>query len=435
LTQQLDVVVAGGGLSGLVASRDLADRGFSVVCLEAAERLGGRTYTRPFRGRAELIEVGGGWVNRDLQPHMRREIERYDIQMSLDHPTEHARFLTGGRLRAAPVPAEDIRGLERAILHVYDAAKRISPAQPLHEQPVRDLDVSADEFFAPLGLSRAVRDLVEATVVWYSGSHPSKASMLQLIGQVAAYGYSPYGFYGALQERFVGGTKTLVDSIARASSFDVRLSQPVRHVAHRDEGVTVTTKAGETLTARACVIAVPSNVMRHIQIEPGLSAEKQDALRENHPCRGIKLTILVENIPRHPVAVGVGALQVICEGHELENGQCLLIGFGAEPFASLDVADLDAVSQAVHQYFPEARVLDCDAHDWNRDPLFDGGWRIDRAGVAYDFPRIMNEPEGRIVFAGTDLDDSLWRTWMEGALNSGHAAAHRVCTMLGSPAT
>jgi monoamine oxidase len=42
----------------------------------------------------------------------------------------------------------------------------------------------------------------------------------------------------------------------------------------------------------------------------------------------------------------------------------------------------------------------------------------------------MNRPEGRIAFAGTDLDDSVWRNWIDGAINSGQTAADKVSEIL-----
>ena len=115
---------------------------------------------------------------------------------------------------------------------------------------------------------------------------------------------------------------------------------------------------------------------------------------------------------------------------ELGDNQYLLIGSGTEGIHPLDPLSRNDAERALRRYFPEARVLECDGHDWNADPLFDGAWRADHPGTAYDFPRIMSTPEGRLFFAGADLDTSVWRIWMEGALNSGHEAAHRVRTML-----
>ena len=78
---------------------------------------------------------------------------------------------------------------------------------------------------------------------------------------------------------------------------------------------------------------------------------------------------------------------------------------------------------AVRQYYPDVEVLAVDHHDWNADPLFDGTYRVDRAHEALTSLAVLNRPEDRIVLAGTDVDDSVWRTWMEGALNSAMFAA------------
>ena len=60
MSTQRDVVVVGGGLAGITAARDLKQRGFSTVVLEANDRLGGRTYTIEDEGRT--VELGGTWI-------------------------------------------------------------------------------------------------------------------------------------------------------------------------------------------------------------------------------------------------------------------------------------------------------------------------------------------------------------------------------------
>ncbi|HEX8132549.1 MAG TPA: FAD-dependent oxidoreductase, partial [Actinomycetes bacterium] len=57
----VDVVVVGAGLAGLVAARDLVAGGADVVVLEARDRVGGRTLTLP-AADGTPIDHGGQWI-------------------------------------------------------------------------------------------------------------------------------------------------------------------------------------------------------------------------------------------------------------------------------------------------------------------------------------------------------------------------------------
>lgn len=61
LPSTVDVAIVGGGISGLVAARDLNRSGRSVVVLEARDRVGGRVLNHTLTGGA-VIESGGAFV-------------------------------------------------------------------------------------------------------------------------------------------------------------------------------------------------------------------------------------------------------------------------------------------------------------------------------------------------------------------------------------
>ena len=57
----IDVLIVGGGISGLAAANSLQARGAKVTLLEAKNRIGGRLYTDNFLDAP--FEVGAGWIH------------------------------------------------------------------------------------------------------------------------------------------------------------------------------------------------------------------------------------------------------------------------------------------------------------------------------------------------------------------------------------
>jgi len=431
VSELLDAIVIGAGWAGIAAARDLNDRGHRVLILEASDHLGGRTVGEAIPGLESLhADLGGAWINRGMQPLMRGEVARYGIAIKEDKPTENAVFRTGGVTRSLPVPVAQLADLDRAMSHLEPASRRVIPSRPLTAQALGDLDITADEFFAPLNLPLETQEFVYSMLSVYTGAHLSKCSMLQLIAQTAAYGHSALGFYTCLTERFVRGPESLLQEMVDRGRLDLRLSHNVVSVQQSADSVTVRTEGGGRFDARTCVVAIPSNVMKNIEYGPQLSREKAAVLAEDHLGRCYKSIILVSNLPAHPFAVGSSALQALVGATQINADTYLLTGFGAEGIMHLDPADRDQVQKAVRTYFPGAEVVAVQSKSWNDDPLFNGTWRWDRGGEALPFLSAMSTPEGRVVFAGTDLDDSVWRTWMEGALNDAKRAVDLVSNQL-----
>lgn len=66
----VDVVVVGGGLSGLQAGYDCQNAGLSTLVLEARDRVGGKTWSMPGAQGKGMIELGAAWINDTNQSHI-----------------------------------------------------------------------------------------------------------------------------------------------------------------------------------------------------------------------------------------------------------------------------------------------------------------------------------------------------------------------------
>ena len=111
-----DVAIVGGGFAGVTAARDLAAAGRSVVILEARDRLGGRTWYRPFAGTEHGVELGGTWFSLSRQPPLAEEVDRYGVRVVPAATRLCARWHTGGVTRhGLPVPQSEGAALERML--------------------------------------------------------------------------------------------------------------------------------------------------------------------------------------------------------------------------------------------------------------------------------------------------------------------------------
>lgn len=75
-----DVVVVGGGFSGLQAAYDIHSSGRSVIVLEAKGRVGGRSWTYPLKSGPGRVELGATWINAKTQPKVYNLVKHFGLK-------------------------------------------------------------------------------------------------------------------------------------------------------------------------------------------------------------------------------------------------------------------------------------------------------------------------------------------------------------------
>ena len=430
-----EAIVVGGGFGGMTAARDLHDAGHSVLVLEARDRLGGRTWYKPFRESTKRIEFGGTWVAPRWQRHIGAEIERYSAELiESPVPSEFAWSLGGEFSTAAnPVPVEEWLDFERAVRAIDNAAARIRFGEaPLDQRGLEDLDVPFDTWLRELDLPSKTRDFLMAWAGFFFGAPCSEVSGLHILSWVAGFENSAVAWYVAVSQKLAAGTAALIDALAEDSAADVKLSAPADRIDMGDDGVAVSTRAGERFTARAAILATPINTWHALTTSPSLEASKAAVARERMAGHATKIWALVRGVRGNFYGVGWDTrIKWLATEYSTPEGD-LLVGFGSSPEA-LDVTDEDAVAGAVREFLPEADVVRTDAHDWNADEFSQGTWMAYRPGQVMRHASALQRPEGRLAFAGSDLASG-WCGWIDGAIESGHRAANTVQGMLSTKA-
>ena len=110
------------------------------------------------------------------------------------------------------------------------------------------------------------------------------------------------------------------------------------------------------------------------------------------------------------------------------GGDTLMVAFGPDA-GRLDPTDATAVAGDLNQLLPELEVVDVHAHDWTADQYSRGTWSMYRPGQITRYLRDLQQPEGRVMLAGSDVASG-WNGFIDGAIESGLTAARCVAGML-----
>ncbi len=370
MSTELDVIVLGGGIAGLTAARDLGERGLSVRLLEARERLGGRTWSRRLAERDVLVELGGMWFDRELQPSIAAEIARYDLTVRPSEPVLHAVWAgTDGRRESADAAQlfGSLFAPAREALDAEVAGIRAAGGLP------PELDVAADKWIDALDAPLATKEALLTWLAVIGGGDPARQSILILTADLADSGQHVEDWLTDLGETLADGTGALVSAIAADVRGEILIGNVVTRVEHDGDGVRVTSADGAIHEARRAIVALPLNCLDGVAFDPPLHPLKREAARQRHPGRATKVLAVAREVPDRSLAWGWGhPLQSVVGMRAVDDGTLLTAfdGLGALK----DPTDVDAIQAALRVYAPHAEVLTAESHDWINDPYSRGTW-------------------------------------------------------------
>jgi monoamine oxidase len=352
----VSVIVAGAGLAGLAAARDLTAMGAAVTVVDARDRVGGRVWTiRNGFIEQQHAEAGGEFIDGDHQA-----IRELAAELGL----KLTRIFRRGFGYIRPDAHGRPRIVHRAIGRGWD---RLATALQGDIEPYRFAEQRWDTPIAAAIARRSVAswldeihadDELRATASGLRGfflADPDELSLIALVDQFAADDEpAPGQMY-----RIDGGADRLSAALAAPLGARLHLKTEVVAVSHRGRTVRITVKNGHTQSQLSCdyiVLTLPASVMRRIPITPSLPSQQHDALGRLRYGRATKTLLQFSRrfwrAAGRPRAFGsplsIGALW---DGNEEQRGRAgilLLMAGGGASEATLAIVAMEGPAGLVN---------------------------------------------------------------------------------------
>ena len=428
------VLIAGAGLAGLAAARELERDGAAVTVMEARDRVGGRVRTirDGFAGH-QHAEAGA-----DLIEAEQTQVRKLAAELGL----KTARILKSGW----GFYGVDRKGRRRArqALDSFGQAARLLSAE------IRDYQLADRRWDSAvagaLGRTSVAEwlDAIEADAAFRAAmrglrgfflADPEDLSLSVLVDQFSS-GSTPGD---GRMFRLRGGNDRLPGAMASSLHTAPVLSTVVRRVQRRLEKVVVSVEnAGrlQELHADYCVMAMPATTVRDVVFEPALDDEQQRAIAQLR--YGAATRMLLQFAKPFWRRLGrarafgtdlpVGA---VWDGSEDQRGSAAILTLLAGGRASRALKEIvrsegePGVIRRLAWLGKPVRLLASHMVTWEEDEWSRGGYAMFDPQFAAALRQGLARPAGRVLFAGEHTSDK-WQGYMNGAIESGQRAAAEV---------
>jgi phytoene dehydrogenase-like protein len=412
-----DVVVAGGGLAGLVAARRLADDGFGVTLFEREPTVGGRVRST----REDGFTFDRGFqVLFTAYPAAKRELDYADLDLRAFSPG--AEICRGDRRATLGDPLRDLGALVPSLLNrevsTGDKLRTLALKRELRGKSVDDIwsdeDATIEQYLAARGFSERYVDRFVRP--FYGGitldrSLSTSKRVFEFTFKMLAEGKTavPAGGMGAV-------TAQLAER-AREAGARIETGTPVEAVDTDGPSVEI---PGETLDAEGVVVATAPRSARDLTGVESIPTEARGcvtqhvALQAGHPLADSdRIHLNAESeVPNTVAPLSGVAPEYAPDDRELVAATTV----GTPDRSSTDLAA--AARDAIGSWYPEASLAGFEVLHTNRIPY---SQFAQPPGVHETLPD-ARDPGGAVYLAG----DYTHSSSINGAMESGRAAARAV---------
>nr|XP_034341615.1 amine oxidase [flavin-containing] A [Arvicanthis niloticus] len=450
-----DVVVIGGGISGLAAAKLLSEYKINVLVLEARDRVGGRTYTVR-NEHVQWVDVGGAYVgptqNRILRLSKELGIETYKVNVNerLVQYVKGKSYPFRGAFPPVwnPLAYLDYNNLWRTM---DEMGKEIPVDAPWQARHAEEWDMmTMKDLIDKICWTKTAREFAYLFVNINVTSEPHEVSALWFLWYVRQCGGTSRIFSvtnGGQERKFVGGSGQVSERIMVLLGDKVKLSSPVTYIDQTDDNIIVETLNHEHYECKYVISAIPPVLTAKIHFKPELPPERNQLIQRLPMGAVIKCMVYYqEAFWKKKDYCGCmiiedeeAPISITLDDTKPDGSLPAIMGFilarKADRLAKLHK---DLRKKKICELY--AKVLGSqealypvhyEEKNWCEEQYSGGCYTAYfPPGIMTQYGRVIRQPVGRIYFAGTETATQ-WSGYMEGAVEAGERAAREVLNALG----